>query len=302
MPASCPAMHSDVGARVSYRRETCRHQRLTRQHWTVSCGAGRSFRSGRGQKHRCSAGRNISTVTPPRWKWLNGPAHGRKPISASSPVVSLVLPCSTSTRAMAARKVCTGWNKALADCRQQWKQEWAAAAAISTLLCHQRHCRTGSGWPPGIDVRANGGMVVPSPSSHPSGAIYQCRPGHSPGATQVARLPSRLLNLALRHRAGRGHPSAYWRDLLNAGAEEGARNNTIASLAGICYGAAWIEMLPRNSCCAGTVRVVGRGLTIRRSCRSCRASFACTAAGTLVQNSRAAIKQGTRRRAGGEPR
>ncbi len=85
---------------------------------------------------------------------------------------------------------------------------------------------------PGIDVRADGGIVVAPPSTHPSGAIYHWRPACSPAAVPVTRLPSWLLNLALHREPGRGHPSAWWRDLLKAGVEEGARNNTIASLAG----------------------------------------------------------------------
>ncbi len=84
----------------------------------------------------------------------------------------------------------------------------------------------------GIDVRADGGMVIAPPSIHPSGADYHWRPGHGPDAIPVARLPSWLLSLALRHRSGRGHPAGYWRDLLRTGVEEGARNNAIASLAG----------------------------------------------------------------------
>ena len=88
------------------------------------------------------------------------------------------------------------------------------------------------GLAPGIDVRADGGMVVAPPSSHPSGALYQWRPGGSPAEIPIAILPSWLLNLALRRQVGRGYPSTYWRDLLKAGVEEGARNNTIASLTG----------------------------------------------------------------------
>lgn len=88
------------------------------------------------------------------------------------------------------------------------------------------------GLAPGIDIRAEGGMVVAPPSIHPSGATYRWLAGHGPGEIPVAALPSWLLSLALRHPPGRGHPSTWWRDLLNAGVDEGARNNTIASIAG----------------------------------------------------------------------
>ena len=84
----------------------------------------------------------------------------------------------------------------------------------------------------GIDLRAEGGMVLAPPSIHPSGAAYRWRPDCDPDTLAVAPLPDWLLHLALDRRPGRGHPSRYWRELLRAGVEEGARNNTIAALAG----------------------------------------------------------------------
>ena len=75
-------------------------------------------------------------------------------------------------------------------------------------------------------------MVVAPPSIHPSGTTYRWRAEHGPEEISISALPSWLLRLALRRPPGRGHPSTWWRDLLKAGVEEGARNNTIASIAG----------------------------------------------------------------------
>lgn len=86
------------------------------------------------------------------------------------------------------------------------------------------------GLAPGIDLRADGGFVVAPPSIHPSGRRYEW--SRSPDRTPLAPMPPWLLRL-VRGRGGRsGHPIAHWRRLTRAGAREGERNNSIASLAG----------------------------------------------------------------------
>jgi len=92
--------------------------------------------------------------------------------------------------------------------------------------------RSRAGMAPGIDLRAEGGMVVAPPSIHPSGAPYRWLPGRDPASHVPAALPGWLLDLAKGEPEGHGHPFAYWRDLVKAGVKEGVRNNTIASLAG----------------------------------------------------------------------
>ena len=49
-------------------------------------------------------------------------------------------------------------------------------------------------------------------------------------ADSLAAIPAWVLGLT--HPEGRGHPFAYWRNLVREGVNKGARNNTLASLAG----------------------------------------------------------------------
>jgi hypothetical protein len=85
---------------------------------------------------------------------------------------------------------------------------------------------------PGIDLRGDGGCVVAPPSVHPSGNRYQWVTGREPGRAKPAPLPHWLWRLLAGPGARAGHPLTYWRDLLQEGVREGARNNTIASITG----------------------------------------------------------------------
>lgn len=92
------------------------------------------------------------------------------------------------------------------------------------------HVRNQVGLAPGIDLRADGGVIIAPPSVHPSGARYGWRPHHSPQETALAAMPRWLLQPPAPEHPG--HPLAYWRELLAAGVPEGNRNSAIASLAG----------------------------------------------------------------------
>ena len=83
---------------------------------------------------------------------------------------------------------------------------------------------------PGIDVRGDGGCVVAPPSVHSSGRRYAWARACSPGEVPLAGLPRWLLHPEGGERAG--HPLSYWRQIVHEGVEEGARNTTLASLAG----------------------------------------------------------------------
>ena len=91
------------------------------------------------------------------------------------------------------------------------------------------HNRTGLA--PGIDIRGDGGCVVAPPSIHPSGGRYAWVPGCSPDDVQPANLPGWLRDLATT-KSMQGHSRSHWRDLVQGGVAIGARNSTIASLAG----------------------------------------------------------------------
>lgn len=84
----------------------------------------------------------------------------------------------------------------------------------------------------GLDVRGDGGCVVMPPSVHPSGRRYEWAKGRSPEARGVAPLPDWLRSLLRRRGPARGHTLEHWRELTTRGVDRGARNDTIASLAG----------------------------------------------------------------------
>ena len=92
--------------------------------------------------------------------------------------------------------------------------------------------RNRAGLAPGLDLRADGGYVVVPPSLHPSGRHYVWRDKRDPESLALAPMPVWLLDLARGPESGHGHPLRYWRVLLREGVGEGARNTTLASLAG----------------------------------------------------------------------
>lgn len=88
------------------------------------------------------------------------------------------------------------------------------------------------GLAPGIDLRADGGLIVCPPSIHPSGRRYAWAGVGGPERVLAAPLPPWLLRLATEAPGAGGHPLAHWRQLVKDGVAEGARNNTLASFAG----------------------------------------------------------------------
>jgi len=84
----------------------------------------------------------------------------------------------------------------------------------------------------GIDLRAEGGMVVAPPSVHPSGRPYRWRPGRGPSEQSLAAMADWVLRLALGGPEGQAHTVSHWRDLTRTGVVEGERNSSLASLAG----------------------------------------------------------------------
>lgn len=90
----------------------------------------------------------------------------------------------------------------------------------------------------GVDLRGDGGYVVAPPSLHPSGRRYEWAPSLSPADIPVADPPAWLLDL-LHHAPAADRPGRpagatapdEWRRLV-AGVDEGARNESVARLAG----------------------------------------------------------------------
>ena len=88
------------------------------------------------------------------------------------------------------------------------------------------------GFREGLDLRGDGGMVVAPPSIHPSGRAYRWREGRGPGEIAAAPMPHWLREIVTGAAEHPGHPPSHWRVLVREGVAEGARNATIASLAG----------------------------------------------------------------------
>ncbi|MCX7893288.1 MAG: bifunctional DNA primase/polymerase [Burkholderiales bacterium] len=88
------------------------------------------------------------------------------------------------------------------------------------------------GLAPGIDLRGDGGCVVAPPSVHASGRPYAWAPAHGPDEAPLAPMPRWILGGGHDSGEARGHTLAHWRELTRRGVDEGARNATLASLAG----------------------------------------------------------------------
>ncbi|GIK83332.1 MAG: prophage P3 protein 7, DNA replication [Alphaproteobacteria bacterium] len=88
------------------------------------------------------------------------------------------------------------------------------------------------GFRDGLDLRGDGGVVVAPPSIHPNGRPYRWRQGREPQVFGPAPMPQWLRRIVSGEGSHPGHPLSRWRQLVNEGVAEGARNATIASLAG----------------------------------------------------------------------
>jgi hypothetical protein len=107
-------------------------------------------------------------------------------------------------------------------------------------------CRTPRGWHfyyrtevelrnavdlfPGVDLRGVGGYVLVPPSVHPSGGRYEWEVPLLPGT--IADAPDWLVKAAMERSTPQGRPVEEWRAIVAQGVDEGARNDTVASLAG----------------------------------------------------------------------
>lgn len=85
---------------------------------------------------------------------------------------------------------------------------------------------------PGIDLRGDGGVILAPPSIHPNGRPYVWEVSHHPEDVRPAAMPAWLLALATAGADRRGHSVEHWQALLQGGVDEGARNQSLASLAG----------------------------------------------------------------------
>jgi hypothetical protein len=84
----------------------------------------------------------------------------------------------------------------------------------------------------GLDIHGTGGYVVAPPSRHISGSnYYEWLPGQGPGEVPLAMMPTWLL-ASKPSKPAAPVPASSWRKLVCNGVTEGARNQSIAKLAG----------------------------------------------------------------------
>jgi hypothetical protein len=83
----------------------------------------------------------------------------------------------------------------------------------------------------GVDVRATHGYVCYPPTRHISGQLYAWQPGCDPYQVELAPLPSWLQLALVEPAPSNTHPPTDWTGFAND-IGEGARNSTIARLAG----------------------------------------------------------------------
>jgi hypothetical protein len=84
----------------------------------------------------------------------------------------------------------------------------------------------------GIDIRSTGGYVIAPPSRHISGRRYSWDPAGRPSQVPIAPLPAWVADALHQHGQHHITPTSVWRELVRDGVREGARNQTIARLAG----------------------------------------------------------------------
>jgi hypothetical protein len=83
----------------------------------------------------------------------------------------------------------------------------------------------------GLDIRGAGGYVVAPPSLHCSGRQYQWNVDFHPDDVPLAPIPAWLMGLAINKPTKGGAPD--WTEFSVARISEGARNDSLARLAGL---------------------------------------------------------------------
>ncbi|GMU61126.1 MAG: hypothetical protein AMXMBFR34_28890 [Myxococcaceae bacterium] len=84
----------------------------------------------------------------------------------------------------------------------------------------------------GLDLKADGGLIVAPPSLHASGQRYEWVDGRRPDQLRVAPVPPWLLGLIQAKKTTPALARVERADLVKNGAVEGTRNASVASLAG----------------------------------------------------------------------
>lgn len=82
---------------------------------------------------------------------------------------------------------------------------------------------------PGLDIRGDGSYIIAAPSLHVSGMVYEWEPSCRPSQTELAPMPEWLIDLTKEDKKAETPAQTESREAIF---KEGARNQTLASLAG----------------------------------------------------------------------
>lgn len=85
---------------------------------------------------------------------------------------------------------------------------------------------------PGLDIRGDGGYIVAPPSMHESGNKYRWEPGARLSQTELAEMPGWLVRLLVEPQNADGKPQHMPAQEIPDTIPNGARNQTLTSLAG----------------------------------------------------------------------
>lgn len=96
--------------------------------------------------------------------------------------------------------------------------------------CDDPNLTTGAKIAPGIDYRANGGLIVLPPSIHPNGGRYEWEAGHEPRDTPLAMLPAWLHDLILEAQARKQSEPLDVPEIIEAGERNTLLYKTACSL------------------------------------------------------------------------
>jgi hypothetical protein len=135
-------------------------------------------------------------------------------------------------------------NKTLADFEKkhgrlpETVEQTTGGGGRQLLFMAHRRVPNSVKFAPGLDTRADGGLIVAPPSLHVSGKRYEWKPDFEPFELPLATWPGWLLKLIENHSgsSGGGKKTPGWQFELLKGVPEGQRTDTATRLAGRYFG------------------------------------------------------------------
>lgn len=116
-------------------------------------------------------------------------------------------------------------------------QAITGSGGLHYLFKYQKGIRNKVNFEPGLDVRADGGYIVASPSLHASGNCYSWELSSRPLEHEIADAPQWLIEKIVEPSKTQGNipqpkPSSYWQKLMQGLKEHEGRNPAATSIVG----------------------------------------------------------------------